>query len=156
MQHCRDWKLFLNTGRKRMEIFTSYGKGAFISFIVNVKDDTYVCAHMPRKTENLAKTGDYSELLPRLIHASAYESDCEQLFEKLSLEYLRKFRDGLNENNDSGSFYMDYQVKDLSIKRWGRVSVYAVDNDEFNSAEHVMILFQDITEQKEKDTPGGI
>lgn len=151
MQHCRDWKLFLNTGRKRMEIFTSYGKGAFISFIVNVKDDTYVCAHMPRKTENLAKTGDYSELLPRLIHASAYESDCEQLFEKLSLEYLRKFRDGLNENNDSGSFYMDYQVKDLSIKRWGRVSVYAVDNDEFNSAEHVMILFQDITEQKEKE-----
>ena len=151
MQHCRDWKLFLNTGRKRMEIFTSYGKGAFISFIVNVKDDTYVCAHMPRKTENLAKTGDYSELLPRLIHASAYESDCEQLFEKLSLEYLRKFRDGLNETNDSGSFYMDYQVKDLSIKRWGRVSVYAVDNDEFNSAEHVMILFQDITEQKEKE-----
>ena len=134
-----------------MEIFTSYGKGAFISFIVNVKDDTYVCAHMPRKTENLAKTGDYSELLPRLIHASAYESDCEQLFEKLSLEYLRKFRDGLNETNDSGSFYMDYQVKDLSIKRWGRVSVYAVDNDEFNSAEHVMILFQDITEQKEKE-----
>ena len=112
-----------------MEIFTSYGKGAFISFIVNVKDDTYVCAHMPRKTENLAKTGDYSELLPRLIHASAYESDCEQLLEKLSLEYLRKFRDGLNETNDSGSFYMDYQVKDLSIKRWGRVSVYAVDND---------------------------
>ena len=53
--------------------------------------------------------------------------------------------------NDSGSFYMDYQVKDLSIKRWGRVSVYAVDNDEFNSAEHVMILFQDITEQKEKE-----
>ena len=134
-----------------MEIFTSYGKGAFISFIVNVKDDTYVCAHMPRKTENLAKTGDYSELLPRLIHASAYESDCEQLLEKLSLEYLRKFRDDLNETNDSGSFYMDYQVKDLSIKRWGRVSVYAVDNDEFNSAEHVMILFQDITEQKEKE-----
>ena len=78
------------------------------------------------------------------------QSDCEQLFEKLSLEYLRKFRDGLNENNDSGSFYMDYQVKDLSIKRWGRASVYAVDNDEFNSAEHVMILFQDITERKRK------
>ncbi len=91
-----------------MEIFTSYGKGAFISFIVNVKDDTYVCAHMPRKTENLAKTGDYSELLPRLIHASAYESDCEQLFKNSALN-ARKFRDGLNENNDSGSFYMDYQ-----------------------------------------------
>ena len=75
------------------------------------------------------------------IHASAYESDCEQLLEKLSLEYLRRFRDDLNETNDSGSFYMDYQVKDLSIKRWGRVSVYAVDNDEVNSAEHVMIIF---------------
>ena len=134
-----------------MEIFTSYGKGSFISFIINVQEDTYVCAHKSQRLKNIAKNGNYTELLHALIHETAYESDYEQLQEKFNIRRLKEFREELNEAENNGSFYVDYQVKDRTIKRWGRITVYAIDNDEYNSYGHLMLLFQDITEQKEKE-----
>ena len=109
-----------------MKIFTSNGKGSFTNFIVNVKEDSYLCAHMSKQLSDIDKTGNYSVLAERLIRETAREKDREELAEKLGLEGLRKFRYSVNQAEDNGSFYIDYQLQDDEAKRWCRVSVYAM------------------------------
>ena len=134
-----------------MKIFSSDGNGAFINLIVNVAEDSYLCAHMPQRLSDIQRTGKYSVLAERLIRETAPEKDREELTEKLGLEALRGFRYALNQAEDNGSFYVDYRLSQGEIKKWCRISVYAVDNDEMSTGEHVLLLIQDITEQKEKE-----
>lgn len=79
-----------------------------------------------------------------------------QLREKLDPSYIKKTLNEDELTEIDRSYYIDYKVIREEQRRWCRASVVIVDLCDDGSPNHVLVLFKDITKQKEKDNGIGM
>lgn len=134
-----------------MEIFQALCQSYFTSFLVDVVEGDYASIHLAPWLRQLQEEGNYKQLIHALADSYIVEEYQEEIRNKLSLEYIIE---SLNEHAVSEtkrSYYVDYQSVRRGEHKWCRASVVLINHNEAGNPERVLLLFQDITEQKERE-----
>ena len=133
------------------DILKAFSQSYFTGVLLNVVEDRYEALHLASWMKYIPEEGIYTEFLEDILDESIMPEYQEQLKEKLNLGYIKKTlnKDKLTEINRS--YYVDYKLIREEERRWCRASVVIVDLCEDGSPKHVLVLFKDITKQKEKD-----
>ncbi len=134
-----------------IEIFQALCRSYFTSFLVDVKEEDYASLYLAPWLTQLQEEGNYKELIQCLADKYIVEEYKEKVREKLSLKYIEKTLNAQEITEIKRSYYIDYQSVREGIKKWCRASVVLVSFDEKGRPERVLLLLQDITEEKEKE-----
>ncbi len=133
------------------DILKAFSQSYFTGVLVNVAEDRYEVLHLASWMRYIPEEGSYTNFLEEILGDSIIKEYQGRLREKLDLSYIKK---ALNEDELTEidrSYYIDYKVIREEQRRWCRASVVIVDLCEDGSSKHVLVLFKDITKQKEKD-----
>lgn len=134
-----------------VDILKAFSQSYFIGVLVNVREDHYEVLHLASWIKNISQEGIYTQLLNDILNDSIMKEYRGELSRKLDFEYINKTlnKDKLTETDRS--YYVDYKMMREGQRRWCRATVVIVDFCEDGNPEHVLVLFKDITKQKEKD-----
>lgn len=134
-----------------VDILKAFSQSYFIGVLVNVREDYYEVLHLASWIKNISQEGIYTQLLNDIVNDSIMKEYRGELSRKLDFEYINKTlnKDKLTETDRS--YYVDYKMMREGQRRWCRATVVIVDFCEDGEPEHVLVLFKDITKQKEKD-----
>lgn len=127
-------------GGYEKEITEALFKSLLMGIVVNVGKNHYEKLNMTDGTIAVVAGGIYSELLEQLLDSVSSTEYKDMIKEKLSLE-------NLGQKNS----YIDYPVMREGIKLWNRVMPVVMSSDADGMPEKVILLFQDITEQKNEE-----
>lgn len=133
------------------EILQAICSSYFTSVLVDVKDNRYRFLDLADWIQGLPETGKYTDVVQWLLDNLVVPEYQKEVREKLSQEYIRQQLNREQITETRRSYYVDYQVKHASVKKWTRITVLIVRSGEDGDPKQVLILLQDITEQKEKE-----
>ena len=134
-----------------LQILRALDASYFCSILVDVKRNRYECQKETERLPQLDREGCYTKLLEELTQEAVTEGEQKTFQEKFSLEYMKKMLCGPEVAKGYRSYYTDCHVVLGGERKWCRMSVVLVDSDENGDPNHVLILVQDVTRQKEKD-----
>ena len=134
-----------------IEIFQALCQSYFTSFLIDVAEDDCTSIDLAPWLEQLRNERNYSKLINTLIDEYVVEEYREEAREKLSITYIIKSLNRQAISEIKRSYYIDYQSVRQGEFKWCRASVVLVDHDKAGNPGRVLLLFQDITEQKEKE-----
>ena len=134
-----------------VDILKAFSQSYFIGVLVNIREDHYEALHLASWIHNISEEGTYTQLLSDILDDSIMKEYQGELSQKLDFEYIERTlnKDRLTESDRS--YYVDYKMTREGQRRWCRATVVIVDFREDGNPEHVLVLFKDITKQKEKD-----
>lgn len=133
------------------DILKAFSQSYFAGILVNVREDRYEVLHLASWMRHISKEGSYTEFLEEMLNDSIMQDYQGQLREKLDPSYIKKTLNEDELTEIDRSYYIDYKVIREEQRRWCRASVVIVDLCDDGSPNHVLVLFKDITKQKEKD-----
>lgn len=133
------------------DILKAFSQSYFTGVLVNVVEDRYEVLHLASWMRYISKEGSYTEFLEEILNDSIMQEYQGQLREKLDPSYIKKTLNEDELTEIDRSYYIDYKVIREEQRRWCRASVVIVDLCDDGSPNHVLVLFKDITKQKEKD-----
>lgn len=133
------------------DILQAFSQSYFAGILVNVGEDRYEVLHLASWMRHISKEGSYTEFLEEILNDSIMQDYQGQLREKLDPSYIKKTLNEDELTEIDRSYYIDYKVIREEQRRWCRASVVIVDLCDDGSPNHVLVLFKDITKQKEKD-----
>ena len=133
------------------DILKAFSQSYFTGVLVNVVEDRYEVLHLASWMRYISEKGSYTQFLEEILSDSIIQEYQGQLREKLDLSYIKKVLNEDELTEIDRSYYIDYKVIRKGQRRWWRVSVVIVDLCEDGNPKHVLVLFKDITKQKEKD-----
>ena len=133
------------------DILKAFSQSYFTGILVNVGEDRYEVLHLASWMRHISKEGSYTEFLEEILSDSIMQEYQGQLREKLDPSYIKKTLNEDELTEIDRSYYIDYKVIREEQRRWCRASVVIVDLCDDGSPNHVLVLFKDITKQKEKD-----
>ena len=133
------------------DILKAFSQSYFTGVLVNVVEDRYEVLHLASWMRYISEKGSYTQFLEEIRSDSIIQEYQGQLREKLDLSYIKKVLNEDELTEIDRSYYIDYKVIRKGQRRWWRVSVVIVDLCEDGNPKHVLVLFKDITKQKEKD-----
>lgn len=133
------------------DILQAFSQSYFTGILVNVGEDRYEVLHLASWMRHISEKGSYTQFLEEILSDSIIQEYQGQLREKLDLSYIKKVLNEDELTEIDRSYYIDYKVIRKGQRRWWRVSVVIVDLCEDGNPKHVLVLFKDITKQKEKD-----
>lgn len=133
------------------DILKAFSQSYFTGVLVNVVEDRYEVLHFASWMRYISEKGSYTQFLEEILSDSIIQEYQGQLREKLDLSYIKKVLNEDELTEIDRSYYIDYKVIRKGQRRWWRVSVVIVDLCEDGNPKHVLVLFKDITKQKEKD-----
>lgn len=133
------------------DILKAFSQSYFAGILVNVGEDRYEVLHLVSWMRHISKEGSYTEFLEEILNDSIMQEYQGQLREKLDPSYIKKTLNEDELTEIDRSYYIDYKVIREEQRRWCRASVVIVDLCDDGSPNHVLVLFKDITKQKEKD-----
>ena len=133
------------------DILKAFSQSYFTVVLVNVVEDRYEVLHLASWMRYISEKGSYTQFLEEILSDSIIQEYQGQLREKLDLSYIKKVLNEDELTEIDRSYYIDYKVIRKGQRRWWRVSVVIVDLCEDGNPKHVLVLFKDITKQKEKD-----
>lgn len=133
------------------DILKAFSQSYFAGILVNVGEDRYEVLHLASWMRHISKEGSYTEFLEEILNDSIMQDYQGQLREKLDPSYIKKTLNEHELTEIDRSYYIDYKVIREEQRRWCRASVVIVDLCDDGSPNHVLVLFKDITKQKEKD-----
>ena len=133
------------------DILKAFSQSYFAGILVNVGEDRYEVLHLASWMRHISKEGSYTEFLEEILNDSIMQDYQGQLREKLDPSYIKKTLNEDELTEIDRSYYIDYKVIREEQRRWCRASVVIVDLCDDGSPNHVLVLFKDITKQKEKD-----
>ena len=133
------------------DILKAFSQSYFTGVLVNVVEDLYEVLHLASWMRYISEKGSYTQFLEEILSDSIIQEYQGQLREKLDLSYIKKVLNEDELTEIDRSYYIDYKVIRKGQRRWWRVSVVIVDLCEDGNPKHVLVLFKDITKQKEKD-----
>lgn len=133
------------------DILKAFSQSYFTGILVNVREDRYEVLHLASWMRHISKEGSYTEFLEEILNDSVIQDYQGQLREKLDPSYIKKTLNEDELTEIDRSYYIDYKVIREEQRRWCRASVVIVDLCDDGSPNHVLVLFKDITKQKEKD-----
>lgn len=133
------------------DILKAFSQSYFTGILVNVREDRYEVLHLASWMRHISKEGSYTEFLEEILSDSIMQDYQGQLREKLDPSYIKKTLNEDELTEIDRSYYIDYKVIREEQRRWCRASVVIEDLCDDGSPNHVLVLFKDITKQKEKD-----
>ena len=133
------------------DILKAFSQSYFTGVLVNVVEDRYEVLHLASWMRYISEKGSYTQFLEEILSDSIIQEYQGQLREKLDLSYIKKVLNEDELTEIDRSYYIDYKVIRKGQRRWWRVSVVIVDLCEDGNPKHLLVLFKDITKQKEKD-----
>lgn len=133
------------------DILKAFSQSYFAGVLVNVAEDRYEVLHLASWMRYIPEEGSYTKFLEEILSDSIMQEYQGQLREKLDLFYIKKTLNKEKLTEIDRSYYVDYKSIREEQRRWCRASVVIVDLCEDGSPKHVLVLFKDITKQKEKD-----
>ena len=134
-----------------VDILKAFSQSYFIGVLVNVREDHYEVLHLASWIKNISQEGIYTQLLNDILNDSIMKEYRGELSRKLDFEYINKTLNKNRLTETDRSYYVDYKMMREGQRRWCRATVVIVDFCEDGNPEHVLVLFKDITKQKEKD-----
>lgn len=133
------------------DVLKAFSQSYFAGVFVNVSEDQYEALHLASWMKYISEYGTYTELLDDILNDSIMKEYRGELREKLDLEYIKKTLNKEQLTEFERSYYVDYKAMREEKRRWNRATVVIVDLCEDGTPHHVLVLFKDITKQKEKD-----
>lgn len=127
-------------GGYEREIIAALCNSFLKGIIVNIGENYYEKINITKDGFFVEAGGIYSEFFEQLLESVSSAEYKDIIKEKLSLEYI-------GQKNS----YIDYPVTIEDTKRWNRIMPVVMNCDSDGLAEKVILLFQDITEQKEEE-----
>lgn len=113
---------------------------------IDLQDDKYSVIQLEKGQEDyLEYKGTFSELVDVLVNAEVQKDYQRDLAHMLDKDYICS---SLNTENRSVSY--DYSLRKNGYIKWHRITIVLVDTNEQGKAHHILMLIQDITEQKQK------
>lgn len=113
---------------------------------IDVQEDKYSVIQLEKGQEDyLEYKGTFSELVDALVNAEVQKDYQRDLAHMLDKDYICS---SLNTENRSVSY--DYSIRKNGYIKWRRITIVLVDTNEQGKAHHILMLIQDITEQKQK------
>lgn len=134
-----------------VDILKALTQSYFTGLLVNVMEDRYEVLHVASGIKHIPPEGIYTKLIEDILNDSIMKSYHGELREKLDLSYIKQTLNKEQLTEIDRSYYIDYKTLRDGKRRWCRASVVIVDLCEDGSPKHVVVLFKDITKQKEKD-----
>lgn len=127
-------------GGYEREIIAALCNSFLKGIIVNIGENYYEKINITKGGFLVEAGGIYSEFFEQLLESVSSAEYKDIIKEKLSLEYI-------GQKNS----YIDYPVTIEDTKRWNRIMPVVMSCNSDRTAEKVILLFQDITEQKEEE-----
>lgn len=134
-----------------VDILKAFSQSYFIGILVHVREDWYEVLNLASWLKYIPEEGKYTQFLKNILNNSIKKEYQAELQEKLDISYIKKTLNKDEVTEVDRSYYMDYRSAGEEKRRWCRATVVIVDFCEDGSPDHVLVLFKDITKQKEKD-----
>lgn len=133
------------------DILKAFSQSYFTGVLVHVIKDYYEVQHLASWLKYIPKEGRYTQFLENILRDSIMEEHQEEVRTKLDCSYIKKMLNKDNLTETERSYYIDYKWCREGRQRWCRATVTIVDLCDDGTPKHVLVLFKDITKQKEKD-----
>lgn len=138
--------------QKTVNMLHSLESVYFAAFYVDLETDRFerlFCT--PGMVDQTPPEGRYSDMKEELVRTLVLPSCREEMSRRLSLENIRT---ALREEKLSSvrhSFYVDYQADEGHAANWCRATVVLVNRMADGNPDHVMVVLQDVNEEKGRE-----
>lgn len=124
----------------------------FTGFYVDLVQDRYETVFLAPWLEGFPpEDGSYTALKDKFVQELVLEQHRETLDQAMSCQAIRETLDLAKLSDVRHSFYIDYESLRFGRSNWCRVTVTAVDFDEGGAPIHVLIVLQDVNQEKARE-----
>jgi len=120
----------------------------FTGMVVDVEKDQYEALHFSPWMEKYSKKGSFSEFVEEYVRDYVTGDFRKELQNALSICMLRKYLESMQGDNTECSYYMEYESLRYGKPHWCKCKMTPMLDEENEKAQYVLVLFRDITEQK--------
>lgn len=151
-QHQRELLEMNGKLQEKIRILDSLESIFFSIFYVDLPKNRYESVFLaPWFPQNIETRGVYSEIVKELVEKTVVEEYRKSLKSVLEPDYIKKALNKEQLSEIKNSYYIDYQAIQRGKIKWRRLTVNVVDLDEEGNPKHLLILLQDVNEEKEKE-----
>lgn len=151
-QHQRELLEMNGKLQEKIRILDSLESIFFSIFYVDLPKNRYESVFLaPWFPQNIESRGVYSEIVEELVEKTVVEEYRKNLKNVLEPDYIKKALNKEQLSEIKNSYYIDYQAIQKGEIKWRRLTVNVVDLDEEGNPKHLLILLQDVNEEKEKE-----
>lgn len=151
-QHQRELLEMNGKLQEKIRILDSLESIFFSIFYVDLPKNRYESVFLaPWFPQNIETRGVYSEIVKELVEKTVVEEYRKNLKNVLEPDYIKKALNKEQLSEIKNSYYIDYQAIQRGEIKWRRLTVNVVDLDEEGNPKHLLILLQDVNEEKEKE-----
>ena len=133
------------------EVLQAFFRNYFAGFLVDVLQETYETMYLPPWLIDLPSKGLCADLVQELVGKRVVPEHQQNLYAKMNIPYIRKALDENNLSDTRRSVYVDYQATRENRRYWCRVTVSLVDSASDGSPLRVLVLLQDVEEEKAEE-----
>lgn len=124
----------------------------FTLLYIDTRENTFSKIYVsPWISDKVPDTGSSRELRKMLISDLVDDEYREEVLRKLSSEYIREHLGHDKITDGRKSYYFDFRGNKQDTKMWWRMTVTTVDYDENGIPNHVLVLIQDVNNEKTKE-----
>lgn len=125
----------------------------FTLFRIDLANNRYETIYLAPWLEGAIKReGIYTDLRQLFLNGFIVPEHREMMDEQMSRENIKAKLSQKAISDVRRSFYVDYQAIRGGQRRWCRVTATVVDYDKSGYPSHVLVLLQDVDEEKAKET----
>lgn len=138
--------------KENISILQSLENVYYSVFYVDLKKNRYRSIVMASWLEELGSAeGCYTRFLEALLQEAVLEEYHDELRSRLSIESIERELSNERLSVVHKSFYIDYEVKRKDGNTWGRVTIILVDLDDTGNPAHVLVVLQDVYNEKARE-----
>lgn len=138
--------------RESMGILHSLENIYFTIFYVDIKNDTYSSVVLASWLDRfIPETGVYTELKDTLMNNMMKEEYRQEVDSRMRIDFIREALKKENISVLHHGYYTDYEAVRGDSTNWVRVSVTVVDFDEDGYPFHVLVMLQDVNNDKARE-----
>ena len=137
-----------NNSKFARSILKTLCQNYFTGMVVDVEKNQYEVLHFSPWMEKYSKQGSFSEFVDEYVRDYVTGDFRKELQNALSISMLRKYLESMRGDNTECSYYMEYESLRYGELHWCKCKMTPMLDEENEKAQHVLVLFRDITEQK--------
>ena len=137
-----------NKSKFAQSILQTLCRNYFTGMVVDVEKDQYEALYFSPWMEKYSKQGSFSEFVDEYVRDYVTGDSRKELQNALSICMLRKYLESMRGDNTECSYYMEYESLRYGEPHWCKCKMTPMLGEENEKAQYVLVLFRDITEQK--------
>lgn len=137
-----------NNSKFARSILKTLCQNYFTGMVVDVEKNQYEVLHFSPWMEKYSKQGSFSEFVDEYVRDYVTGDFRKELQNALSISMLRKYLESMRGDNTECSYYMEYESLRYGEPHWCKCKMTPMLDEENEKAQHMLVLFRDITEQK--------